>query len=78
VWSCTSTPTICLHGLVLSWAQGQLYFYRNNEISFFFFFTCRSQWPRWGLAARALDSWVRILLETWMYIHILSSAVLCR
>jgi hypothetical protein len=26
-WSCTSTPPICLHGMVLSKAQGQLYLF---------------------------------------------------
>jgi hypothetical protein len=26
-WSYTSTPPLCLHGLVLSEAQGQLYLY---------------------------------------------------
>jgi hypothetical protein len=36
VWSYTSTPPIRLHGVVLSWAQGQLYLF----LCLIFIFTC--------------------------------------
>jgi hypothetical protein len=56
----------------------------RNRISLIMIIKGRSQWPR-GLrhvqssAARTLDSWVRIPLEAWMYVHVfLCCVVLCR
>jgi len=34
-WSCTSSPPICLHGVVLSEAQGQLYLFTFDKLRLF-------------------------------------------
>jgi hypothetical protein len=43
-WSFTSTPPICLHGLVLSQAQGQLYLLLNSYYKYFSNVTTMSSW----------------------------------
>jgi hypothetical protein len=51
-WKYTSTPPTCLHGLVLSWAQGQIHLY----VYLHFYAYLQHNWRRKDINGRFLNS----------------------